>query len=209
MIGADGLHSNVRGLTFGPESRSVSFLGYYLAGWDVPNHLDLGPESLMYNLPGKLASVGGNHRDPTRASTLFVFASPRSGLRPPRPQAAEEAAGRRLRRDRLGGPDPARGALGRTGAVLRLDQPGGPAALVQRPGDPGRGRRRRRDAGRDGHRHRGRRRLRPGRRARRRRRRPPHRVPPVRGGGARLRPRPARRAATGPGGSWHPAAGWA
>ena len=26
-------------------------------------------------MPGKLASVGGDHRDPTRASTLFVFAS--------------------------------------------------------------------------------------------------------------------------------------
>ena len=76
VVGADGLHSNVRGLTFGPESRSVSFLGYHLAGWDIPNYLDLGPESLMYNVPGKLASVSGDHRDPTRASTLFVFASP-------------------------------------------------------------------------------------------------------------------------------------
>jgi 2-polyprenyl-6-methoxyphenol hydroxylase-like FAD-dependent oxidoreductase len=76
VIGADGLHSNVRRLTFGPESQSVSFLGYYLAGWDVPNDLNLPRGSLMYNLPGKLASVGGIHRDPTRASTLFVFASP-------------------------------------------------------------------------------------------------------------------------------------
>jgi 2-polyprenyl-6-methoxyphenol hydroxylase-like FAD-dependent oxidoreductase len=76
VIGADGLHSNVRRLTFGPESQSVSFLGYYLAGWEVPNYLDLGRGSLMYNLPGKLASVGGDHRDPTKASTLFVFASP-------------------------------------------------------------------------------------------------------------------------------------
>jgi 2-polyprenyl-6-methoxyphenol hydroxylase-like FAD-dependent oxidoreductase len=75
VIGADGLHSNVRRLTFGPESGSVSFLGYYLAGWDVPNYLNLGSGSLMYNVPGKLASVGV-HRDPTKASTLFVFASP-------------------------------------------------------------------------------------------------------------------------------------
>jgi 2-polyprenyl-6-methoxyphenol hydroxylase-like FAD-dependent oxidoreductase len=76
VVGADGLHSNVRRLTFGPDSPSVSYLGYHLGGWEVPNHLDLGPESLMYNVPGKLASVGGIHRDPTRASTLFVFASP-------------------------------------------------------------------------------------------------------------------------------------
>jgi 2-polyprenyl-6-methoxyphenol hydroxylase-like FAD-dependent oxidoreductase len=76
VIGADGLHSNVRRLTFGPDSQSVSFLGYYLAGWEVPNYLNLGGGSLMYNVPGKLASVGGIHRDPTKASTLFVFASP-------------------------------------------------------------------------------------------------------------------------------------
>jgi 2-polyprenyl-6-methoxyphenol hydroxylase-like FAD-dependent oxidoreductase len=76
VIGADGLHSNVRRLAFGPESQSVSYLGYYLAGWDLPNYLNLGRESLLYNLPGKLASVGGHHRDPTRASTPFVFASP-------------------------------------------------------------------------------------------------------------------------------------
>jgi 2-polyprenyl-6-methoxyphenol hydroxylase-like FAD-dependent oxidoreductase len=76
VIGADGLHSNVRRLTFGPDSQSVSFLDYYLAGWEVPNHLNLGRGSLMYNVPGKLASVGGIHRDPTKASTLFVFASP-------------------------------------------------------------------------------------------------------------------------------------
>lgn len=76
VIGCDGLHSGVRRLTFGPESQSVGYLGYHLAGWEVPNSLNLGRESLLYNLPGKLASVGGDHRDPTRASTLFVFASP-------------------------------------------------------------------------------------------------------------------------------------
>jgi len=76
VIGADGLHSGVRRLAFGPHSQSVSYLGYYLAGWEVPNYLGLAPGSLNYNLPGKLASVGGIHRDPTKASTLFVFASP-------------------------------------------------------------------------------------------------------------------------------------
>jgi 2-polyprenyl-6-methoxyphenol hydroxylase-like FAD-dependent oxidoreductase len=76
VIGADGLHSGVRRLIFGPDSESVSYLGYYLAGWEVPNYLGLGPGSLMYNLPGKLASVGAIHRDPAKASTLFVFASP-------------------------------------------------------------------------------------------------------------------------------------
>lgn len=75
VIGADGMHSAVRRLGFGPESELVGFLGYHVAGWDVPNHLGLGRESLMYNVPGMLASVGGDHRDPAQAATMFVFAS--------------------------------------------------------------------------------------------------------------------------------------
>jgi 2-polyprenyl-6-methoxyphenol hydroxylase-like FAD-dependent oxidoreductase len=75
VIGADGLHSNVRRLSFGPEAQFVSFLGYYVAGWDVPNHLNLGRASLNYNVPGKLASVGADRRDSARANAFFVFAS--------------------------------------------------------------------------------------------------------------------------------------
>src|SRR4029450_9393315 len=41
VIGADGVHSNVRRLAFGPESRFISHLGYYVATWTLPNHLAL------------------------------------------------------------------------------------------------------------------------------------------------------------------------
>lgn len=75
VIGADGMHSVVRRLAFGPERGIVSHLGYHVAGWDVPNHLGLGRGSLMHNVPGRLASVGGDHRDPAKAATMFVFAS--------------------------------------------------------------------------------------------------------------------------------------
>ena len=75
VIGADGLHSNVRRLAFGPEDRYVTHLGYYVAAWDVPNHLGLAPGSLMYNVPGKVAGVGGDHHDATRASAFFLFAA--------------------------------------------------------------------------------------------------------------------------------------
>jgi 2-polyprenyl-6-methoxyphenol hydroxylase-like FAD-dependent oxidoreductase len=77
VIGADGVHSNVRALVFGPESQFVSHLGYYVATWDVPNHLGLGRDSLLYNVPGKMASVGGDHRDPAKAGAFVAFASPR------------------------------------------------------------------------------------------------------------------------------------
>ncbi|MEU7895221.1 FAD-dependent monooxygenase [Nonomuraea sp. NPDC049152] len=75
VVGADGLHSNVRRLAFGPESQFVGFLGYYVAGWDLPDHLNAGRTTLLYNVPGKLASVGGDHRDGTRARAFVVFAS--------------------------------------------------------------------------------------------------------------------------------------
>ncbi|MFJ6568990.1 FAD-dependent monooxygenase [Streptomyces sp. NPDC091292] len=78
VIGADGLHSNVRRLAFGPEQDYVSHLGYYAATWQLPNELSLekGSGSIGYNAPGRLASVGADHRDPTRAGAFFIFAAP-------------------------------------------------------------------------------------------------------------------------------------
>jgi 2-polyprenyl-6-methoxyphenol hydroxylase-like FAD-dependent oxidoreductase len=65
----------VRRLAFGPESKFHSFLGYYVAGWDIPNYLNVGRTALYFNAPGKLASVVSDPRDRTKASTFFVFAS--------------------------------------------------------------------------------------------------------------------------------------
>ncbi|MFG2330842.1 FAD-dependent monooxygenase [Streptomyces sp. NPDC048604] len=76
VIGADGLHSQVRRLAFGPEEDYVSHLGHYAATWTLPNHLGVAAGSVGLNAPGRLASVGADHRDPTRAGAFFVFASP-------------------------------------------------------------------------------------------------------------------------------------
>ncbi len=76
VIGADGLHSNVRRLTFGPEEDYVSHLGYYASTWHLPNDLGVGKGSVGYNVPGRLASVGTDPRDPARAGAFFVFAAP-------------------------------------------------------------------------------------------------------------------------------------
>ncbi|MGW7363306.1 FAD-dependent monooxygenase [Streptomyces sp. NPDC054841] len=77
VIGADGLHSNVRRLAFGPEENYVSHLGHYAACWSLPNYLGVGfgEGSVGYNAPGRLASVGTDNRDPERAGAFFVFAS--------------------------------------------------------------------------------------------------------------------------------------
>ncbi|GLW99510.1 FAD-dependent monooxygenase [Microtetraspora sp. NBRC 16547] len=70
VVGADGIHSNVRRLVFGPESDYVSFLGYYYALADIPKNF--GAVAKMYNEPGRLVSTGG-----PAASAFFAFASPR------------------------------------------------------------------------------------------------------------------------------------
>ncbi|WP_328999841.1 FAD-dependent monooxygenase [Kribbella sp. NBC_00709] len=77
VIGADGMHSVVRRLAW-PQERVVErHLNYYVGGWEVPNTLGIsGSDSLLYNVPGKLASVGADRRDPGLAQTLFVFKSP-------------------------------------------------------------------------------------------------------------------------------------
>ncbi|GAB2858019.1 FAD-dependent monooxygenase [Lentzea nigeriaca] len=41
IVGADGLHSNVRRLVFGPEEQFISHLGMYLAVFTAPNFLNL------------------------------------------------------------------------------------------------------------------------------------------------------------------------
>ncbi|WP_433510952.1 FAD-dependent monooxygenase [Nonomuraea sp. CA-143628] len=70
VIGADGIHSNVRRLVFGPESDYVEFLGHYYALAEVPERF--GANAQMYNEPGRMVTAGG-----PKASAFFVFASPR------------------------------------------------------------------------------------------------------------------------------------
>ncbi len=77
VIGADGLHSGVRRLALGAESRFVRHLGFYLAGWDLPNDLNAGPTPQQYNVPGRMASICADLRHPDRALAFVVFASPR------------------------------------------------------------------------------------------------------------------------------------
>ncbi|MFI9555960.1 FAD-dependent monooxygenase [Nonomuraea endophytica] len=68
VVGADGIHSNVRRLAFGPESDYVTHLGHYYALADLPERLD-GPAQ-MYNEPGRMLATGG-----PKAGAMFVFAA--------------------------------------------------------------------------------------------------------------------------------------
>ncbi|MEU4296847.1 FAD-dependent monooxygenase [Kitasatospora aureofaciens] len=76
VIGADGLHSTVRRLAFGPERQFVRHLGYYAATWELPNDDGLPVGGVALNVPGRLMSVGADHRDPAGAGAFCLFASP-------------------------------------------------------------------------------------------------------------------------------------
>ncbi|MFD0353332.1 FAD-dependent monooxygenase, partial [Streptomyces sp. NPDC127110] len=77
VIGADGLHSTVRRLAFGPEQRYVSHLGYYAATWSLPGDPHpTRPGSVGFNAPGRLASVAAPPAADGRAGAFFLFASP-------------------------------------------------------------------------------------------------------------------------------------
>ncbi|HEX5468252.1 MAG TPA: FAD-dependent monooxygenase [Gaiellaceae bacterium] len=69
VVGADGLHSRVRRLAFGPESRFVSHLGLYVASTPLDRTRGPGREIVMYNAPGRLATIS-----PTRDGAVAFFA---------------------------------------------------------------------------------------------------------------------------------------
>ena len=75
VVGADGLHSNVRSLAFGPESPFIRHLGLYLAIFTTPNDLGLDHWQLIHVVPGKSVTIT-SARENTEARAIFFFASP-------------------------------------------------------------------------------------------------------------------------------------
>jgi 2-polyprenyl-6-methoxyphenol hydroxylase-like FAD-dependent oxidoreductase len=74
VIGADGMHSNVRRLAFGPESEFLRYKDHYFAFANADAALGENRWVTMYNQPGKMAGVyrSGNH---AQAKAYFVFRS--------------------------------------------------------------------------------------------------------------------------------------
>jgi 2-polyprenyl-6-methoxyphenol hydroxylase-like FAD-dependent oxidoreductase len=75
VVGADGLHSNVRTLTFGDESEFIHHLRHYIAIFTIPNYLDLDRWELYYALPGKTVNIYSTRQNDD-AKAMFLFASP-------------------------------------------------------------------------------------------------------------------------------------
>ncbi|OBF50001.1 FAD-dependent oxidoreductase [Mycobacterium sp. 852002-53434_SCH5985345] len=72
VVGADGLHSNVRQLTFGDEANLTRFLGGYLAVVSAPKALAGQGEMTCHVGVGRLAAIyTAEHLDDARAVFLF------------------------------------------------------------------------------------------------------------------------------------------
>ncbi|MCU1222118.1 MAG: FAD-dependent oxidoreductase [Edaphobacter sp.] len=75
VVGADGLHSSVRSLVFGPESQFLHHLDYYIAIFTIPNYLKLDQSGLFYGEPGRKVGIFAAENN-TEARASFYFSSP-------------------------------------------------------------------------------------------------------------------------------------
>jgi 2-polyprenyl-6-methoxyphenol hydroxylase-like FAD-dependent oxidoreductase len=75
VVGADGTHSAVRRLAFGPEAQFLRYLGHYFAFASADPALGADRWMTLYNLPGKSAGIyrSGNH---TVAKAYLTFHQP-------------------------------------------------------------------------------------------------------------------------------------
>src|SRR4051794_9110356 len=96
VIGADGLHSALRAMVFGPRERYVRHLGLVLAYYSVPNVFGLDRWLVQYEESGRLAGLRPI-QDATRAIAMFCFPDPEFNAR--RDLEAQKA----LLRERMAG----------------------------------------------------------------------------------------------------------
>ncbi len=81
LVGADGIHSNVRSLVCGPEQDFAHYLGYYTAACIVPAHY--GPIDGWQNYAEPGRQIGVYPTDtPGDLATLFIFSAPDDGYVP-------------------------------------------------------------------------------------------------------------------------------
>ncbi|WP_213454620.1 FAD-dependent monooxygenase [Rhizomonospora bruguierae] len=73
VVGADGLHSVVRRLAFGPERDFVRHLGIYVATTPLGEPPDEPHDVLLHNTPGRLVAV---HPVRGEAGVAFIFRHP-------------------------------------------------------------------------------------------------------------------------------------
>jgi 2-polyprenyl-6-methoxyphenol hydroxylase-like FAD-dependent oxidoreductase len=72
VIGADGIHSNVRNLVFGPEPDYLNYKNHYYAFSSVDSSLGVKGWLTGYNTPGKFAGISMSNNMPG-AKVYFAF----------------------------------------------------------------------------------------------------------------------------------------
>ena len=73
LVGADGLHSNVRSLIFGNQSQFEKYYGYYTSSFTIDNFFDEGRAFSMFNVPHKQVAVYTTNEQ--KAAAFFIFTS--------------------------------------------------------------------------------------------------------------------------------------
>ena len=98
VIGADGLHSNVRRLVFGPEDKFETDLGYSIAAFETQGYRTRDEDVyVLYNQPGIM--LGRVTLRDDRTLFLFIFANEEEAASKAQDTRAEKA----LLRERYGG----------------------------------------------------------------------------------------------------------
>jgi 2-polyprenyl-6-methoxyphenol hydroxylase-like FAD-dependent oxidoreductase len=86
IIGADGIHSNMRQMLFGPDEQYEQYLGYYVASYAIAAGADFDAGFINYWEPDRL--VGVYHNADGSLQALFVFASKDACRIPPEEREA-------------------------------------------------------------------------------------------------------------------------
>lgn len=82
VFGADGVHSRVRELAFGPETEFSRFLGYYVAAFHIKNHpYNVGTAVTIYEEPNRALWVYSLREN--ELSAMYVFKHEDTGYVPP------------------------------------------------------------------------------------------------------------------------------
>ena len=76
VIGADGLHSALRAMVFGPREQFIRHLGLVLAFYTVPNEFGLDRWLIDYQDGGALGRAAARSSDASRAIAMLSFPAP-------------------------------------------------------------------------------------------------------------------------------------
>ena len=138
VIGADGLHSRVRQLVFGPDAGVEVSLGYHVAAFEVEGYRPR--DELVYlghGVPGRQIYPLLHARRQDALSLRFSRRVP-AGREPRERPGTQSGADERLCRCRLGMPADPRGPGERRRHLFRPGQPDPTGSLDERPHGAGR-----------------------------------------------------------------------